>query len=130
GNTIWDIPYGLPGVETLFPIMFTYGPGNGIEYPKVSKLLSLNPAIIFGLYPKKGALYPGFDADIIVIDPIKRKEIKPSNLHMSSDYSPYEGFILSGFPDMVFSRGKLILKDEKFLGEKGRGKYIKRRVIR
>ena len=130
GNTIWDIPYGLPGVETLFPIMFTYGPGNGIEYPKVSKLLSLNPAIIFGLYPKKGALYPGFDADIIVIDPIKRKEIKSSNLHMSSDYSPYEGFILSGFPDMVFSRGKLILKDEKFLGEKGRGKYIKRRVIR
>ncbi len=129
GDTIWDIPYGLPGVETLFPIMFTFSNKYNISYPLLSRLLSLNPSKIFGLYPKKGTLYPGSDADIIIIDPEKKVKIDHEKLHMSSDYSPYEGLILSGFPDMVFSRGRLMIKEGKFLGEKGRGNYIKRRVI-
>ncbi len=128
GDTIWDIPYGLPGVETLFPLMFTFSKEHDISYSLLSRILSLNPATIFELYPHKGALYPGFDADLIVVDPEKQKKISHKDLHMSSDYSPYEGFVLSGFPDMVFSRGELIIEEGQFLGEKGRGKYIKRRV--
>ncbi len=128
GNTIWDIPYGLPGVETLFPIVFTYAKRYNISYSQISRLLSLNPSKIFGLYPKKGALYPGFDADIIVVNEKNEIEVSPEKLHMNSDYNPYEGFRLLGFPEMVFSKGKLIVKNKKFLGEKGKGKFLKRFV--
>ncbi len=128
GKTIWDIPYGLPGVETLFPLMFTYAHNYHVSYPFLSRVLSLNPSRIFGLYPEKGTLYPGSDADFIVVDPNRKKKLSWDILHMSSDYSPYEGLELSGFPDMVFSRGELLVNDDRFLGSKGRGKYIKRRV--
>ena len=128
GDTIWNIPYGLPGVETLFPIIFTYAKKYDISYPQISKILALNPAKIFGLYPKKGTLYPGADADIIIVDEESQTKITPKNLHMNSDYNPYEGFRLLGFPKMVFSKGKLIVKDKEFLGERGRGRFLKRPI--
>jgi dihydropyrimidinase len=126
-----DVPMGLPGVETLVPLMIT----KSLESPDildicdVSRLTSTAPAKIFGMYPEKGCLYPGSDADIIVIDLEKTSKISASSLHMNIDLSPYEGRSLTGFPEMVISRGEIVLENYTLKAKKGRGQFIKRTPV-
>ncbi len=98
-----------------------------ISLNKFVDLVSTKPAKIFGLYPKKGTIAVGSDGDIVIIDPNKKVKITKSMLHENVDYTPYEGFELQGYPVMTISRGKIIVKDNKFIGEKGYGQFLKRK---
>jgi dihydropyrimidinase len=118
---------GLPGIETLLPLMFTHGfLGGRISAATLVQVLSANPAKIFGLYPRKGALKVGSDADIVIIDPEREVRVDPGRLHMKCDYSPYQGSKLRGFPSITILRGKVIQKDGHFLGKMGDGIFLKR----
>jgi dihydropyrimidinase len=84
------------------------------------------PAKIFGMYPKKGTIAVGSDADVVVWDPEKRFRLDHKNLHMRADYSPFEGKEVIGAPTHVFSRGELIVENDKLLGKPGRGQFLRR----
>jgi dihydropyrimidinase len=121
------IPNGLPGVQDRLPVMWTHGVRAGKITPnQFVAYMSTNPAKIFGLYPRKGALVPGADADILIWDPEKKVKYGVAYSHQRTDYSLYEGWELTGYPEKVFLRGKLIVDGEKWLGKSGDGKYLKR----
>ncbi len=122
-----NCPNGLPGVETRMSIIFSEGVSKGrINLNKFVELVSTNPAKIFGMYPKKGAIQIGSDADLVVIDPKLKKIITAKELHENVDYTPFEGIEIVGCPVMTISQGEVIVENNKFVGEKGRGKFIKR----
>ena len=124
------IPRGLPGCETLLPLLYSEGVKKGkISLSKMVDILSCSPAKIFGLYPEKGSLSIGTDADITVFDPQKNITITPEQLHMNADFSPYEGLEITGWPRFTISRGEIIYDNGKFTGEKGRGKFLKRKIV-
>lgn len=121
-------PNGLPGVEERIPLMFTEGVVKGkISINKLVEVCCTNPAKLFGLYPKKGALMPGSDGDIVILDLDKELVLSSSMLHGNSDYTAYEGMRLKGYPVTVLSRGEVIVQDNEFIGEKGRGRFISRK---
>jgi dihydropyrimidinase len=121
------IPNGLPGVEDRLPVIWTKGVGSGKLTPsQFVDLTSTNPAKIFGLYPRKGALLPGSDADIVIWDPKMRVKYGIAHSHQRTDYNLYEGWDLKGYPEKVFLRGEMIVDGEKWLGKKGEGKFLKR----
>ncbi|HEY3449308.1 MAG TPA: dihydropyrimidinase [Myxococcales bacterium] len=122
-----EIPNGLPGIETRLLILWEEGVRKGrFDVNRFVQLVSTEPAKIFGLYPKKGALVPGADADVVVWDPERRQSLSAAALHMRTDYSPYEGRTVKGAPAMVFGRGELIVDDGRWLGRPGRGRFLKR----
>lgn len=121
------IPNGLPGVGDRLPVLWTEGVGSGrISMNEFVALTSTNPAKIFGLYPKKGALLPGSDADIVVWDPAREIEYGLAHAHHRTDYNLYEGWHLKGFPEKVFLRGNLIVDGETWHGQAGKGIYLSR----
>ena len=121
------IPNGLPGVQDRLPILWTYGVRAGrITASQFVALNSTNPARIFGLYPRKGALLPGSDADIVIWDPERRVEYGIGMTHHRTDYSLYEGWELVGYPEMVFLRGNMIVDGDKWLGRAGDGEFLAR----
>ncbi len=123
----WNIPFGLPGVETMVPLTYTHGPAAGrFSINHWVKLVSENPAKIFGMYPKKGIIAPGSDADIVIWDDEREVVITPSVLQTNCDFSPFEGFTTKGWPEKTFSRGKLVAEKGKFVGEVGYGEFVKR----
>ena len=104
------IPNGLPGIETRLPLVFTEGVATGrISPQRFVELASTGPARIFGLYPRKGTLDEGADADIIVVDPEAESEIDAASLHSAVDYSPFQGMRVKGFPTWTLSRGEVIV---------------------
>lgn len=120
-----DIPYGLPGVETLLPLVYSEGVVNGrIELADLPRLLAERPAQINGLYPRKGTLSIGADADIVVFDPNVKWTVHAKDLHMATDFSPYEGMQVHGAVAVTISRGEVVYVNGEFRGEKGRGKFI------
>lgn len=121
------IPNGLPGVGDRLPIMWTYGVRAGYLTPnQFVALTSTNVAKIFGLYPRKGTLAPGADADIVIWDPERRLTYGVDYAHHRTDYNLFEGWELVGFPEKVFLRGQLIVDDDKWLGSAGMGRYLNR----
>ncbi len=116
-------PGGLPGLETLLPLMFTHF-GGAIGVPRLMRLLSENPARLFGLYPRKGAILPGSDADLVIYDPEPRETISHRRLHHVTGYSPFEGMGVQGRVRSVISRGEVIVEDGAFLGQGGRGQFL------
>jgi dihydropyrimidinase len=121
------IPYGIPGVETLLPLMYTYGVGRKlISLAKLAELITENPARLFGLYPKKGAIALGSDADLVIFDPEKKVTLSHKSLQTDCDWSPYEGMKVKGYPIITISRGQIVAKNGKFVGKIGYGKLIKR----
>jgi dihydropyrimidinase len=121
------IPNGLPGVEDRLPVMWTTGVRSGnITANQFVAYNSTNPAKIFGLYPRKGALLPGSDADIVIWDPEKKVTYGVAHTHQRTDYNLYEGWELTGMPEKVFLRGKLIVDGEQWLGNAGGGQFLKR----
>lgn len=122
-------PNGAPGVEERLPVMYSEGVAKGrISLPQLVKYCCTEPARIFGLYPKKGAIIPGADADLVIMDPDEKHTLTISDMHGANDYTCYEGFELTGRIEKVFSRGKLVADNNEFIGEKGNGRYIKRGV--
>jgi dihydropyrimidinase len=121
------IPNGLPGVQDRLPVLWTAAVRSGrLTAEQFVTLTSTNPAKIFGLYPRKGALIPGADADIVIWDPEKKVKYGVALSHQRTDYNLYEGWDLVGYPEMVFLRGRLIVDGEKWLGTAGGGQFLNR----
>ena len=122
------VPNGVPGIEVRLPILL-----NGVHEGKLGmtdlvRVFSFNAARLFGLYPQKGTVEVGSDADLVVIDPNKERVLSEKTLHMQVDYCPYEGMKTVGFPIMTILRGKIIVENETFLAEPGTGRFIKREI--
>jgi dihydropyrimidinase len=123
------IPNGGPGIENRMQLTYHHGVNAGrISLERFVELTSEAPAKIFGMYPKKGVLAVGSDADILVWDPEAKYTITAATQHMHTDYSIYEGFEVKGNARQVFSRGELVVEDGKFAGTVGRGQYLHREV--
>jgi dihydropyrimidinase len=121
------IPNGLPGVGDRLPVLWTYGVrSERITPQQFVAFTSTQPAKIFGLYPRKGALLPGSDADIVIWDPERRLTYGVAHAHHRTDYNLYENWELLGFPQKVFLRGQLIVDDGAWLGKAGQGHYLHR----
>ncbi|SKA97705.1 dihydropyrimidinase [Caloramator quimbayensis] len=120
-------PNGIGGVEERIPLMFSEGVMKGrISLSKFIEVCCTNPAKIFGLYPKKGTISIGSDGDLVIIDTEKETVLSKDMLHSRCDYTAYEGLKLKGYPVLTLSRGEVIVKDNEFIGERGRGQYLKR----
>jgi dihydropyrimidinase len=121
------IPNGLPGVGDRLPILWTYGVRSGKLTPnQFVAINSTNPAKIFGLYPRKGALVPGADADLVVWDPERRVTYGIAHSHHRTDYNLFENWELVGFPEKVYLRGSLIVDGQRWLGQAGKGQFLHR----
>jgi dihydropyrimidinase len=90
------------------------------------ELTSTSPAKIFGLFPRKGTIAPGSDADVVVFDPNRKQTLSAKTLHMKVDYNPYEGREVTGVSETVLSRGKVVVENGKFVGRAGAGSFLKR----
>ncbi|MCC6600006.1 MAG: dihydropyrimidinase [Crocinitomicaceae bacterium] len=121
------IPNGHPAIEHRVELLFSEGVNKGrISLPKFVELSSTNAAKLFGMYPRKGTIAIGADADIVILDPDKKHVISAKTHHMNADYSGYEGMELKGKVENVILRGKLAIDKEKCLVEPGYGKFIHR----
>jgi dihydropyrimidinase len=121
------IPNGLPGVEDRLDLLHDGGVvGGHISKERWVEIVSTEPARLFGMYPKKGAIAVGSDADIVVYDPAGKRTISASSHHMAVDYSCYEGRSVQGASDVVMSRGSVVVRNGEFTGTKGAGRFIKR----
>jgi len=121
------IPMGMPGLETLLPVTYTHGVlGGRLTIEELCMKLSTNPARIMGLYPRKGAIEVGADADIAIIHPTSTITVDPSEMETNADWSPFEGWPLAGFARTTLSRGDVIVDDYRVIGEEGRGKWLPR----
>jgi dihydropyrimidinase len=121
------IPNGAPGIETRMSLVYDGGVRTGlISLSRFVDLTSTSPARIFGLYPRKGTIAPGSDADIVVFDPERRTTLSAKTLHMNVDYNPYEGREVVGGAEVVLSRGQVVVEGGRFVGRKGAGTFIKR----
>ena len=123
------VPNGIPGIETRLPILFSEGVSAGrISLNRFVELTSTNHAKIYGLYPRKGSIGVGFDADITLWDAHRRVTIRQENLHHGADYTPWEGFEVTGWPVMTIARGEIVARDGVIVGKKGAGRILERDI--
>jgi dihydropyrimidinase len=121
------IPNGAPGIETRMSLVYDGGVRSGrISLNRFVELTSTSPARIFGLFPRKGTIAPGSDADLVIFDPHRSVTLSARTLHMKVDYSPYEGRRVTGAADTVLSRGRLVIENGAFVGRPGAGSFLKR----
>ena len=124
GKEFHRTPSGLPGTETLLPLLYTYGVSAGeISLSRLAELISGNPARIFGLRDK-GRIEEGAHADLVAVDPHKEVLLERDSLHGGTDFCPYHGFKVKGLPVFTLRRGELILEKGQFVGVRGKGSYI------
>ncbi|MFP3203703.1 MAG: amidohydrolase family protein, partial [Sulfolobus sp.] len=120
-----EIPNGVPGVETILPLLFGLGVKKDIiSMERFVEVTSYNPARLFGLYPRKGAVLPGSDADFAVIDPNRKVRITPDLLHSNINYTIYDGLEIEGWNIMTIRRGEIVYEEGQVIGSKGSGKYM------
>ncbi|HXJ91382.1 MAG TPA: dihydropyrimidinase [Terriglobia bacterium] len=121
------IPNGGPGIEHRLSLVFSGGvQGGRFSVNRFVELTSTAPAKLFGLYPRKGTIAVGSDADLVIFDPNEEHVISAKTHHMRVDYSMFEGIKVKGVPKQVFSRGRLIIDQGKFVGKVGHGEFLKR----
>jgi dihydropyrimidinase len=117
-------------VETLLPLLLSEGVAKGrLTMERLSQITSAEPARLFGLYPRKGAVMAGSDADLVIIDPDREVALSADTLHMNLDYTLYEGYVLKGYPEATLSRGKVVCCNGRFFGAPGDGKFLARTKI-
>ncbi len=125
-DTFADIPNGIAGNEVRVPVVFAEGVlKRGLSLSRFAEVVSTNAARIFGLYPRKGVIAPGSDADLVIIDPDRKHSLNAADLHMGTDLSAFEGREVTGWPSMTVLRGKVIAEDDEFVVESGFGEFIK-----
>jgi len=122
------IPNGAPGVETRPALIYSEGVGKGrLSLNRFVDVCATAPAKLFGLYPQKGAIAIGSDADLVIFDPEKEVTLSYKDLHQNVDYCPYEGFTVRGYPTMTISRGEVIFREGEFIGQVGHGRFVPRK---
>jgi dihydropyrimidinase len=123
------IPNGGPGIENRMQLAYHHGVNAGrISLQRFVEVTAEAPAKIFGMFPKKGIVAAGSDADIVLWDPLAKYTITAATQNMHTDYSIFEGFEVHGNARQVFSRGELVVEDGRFIGAVGRGQYLRREV--
>lgn len=123
------IPNGIPGIGNRMPILWTYGVGQGhLTLNRLVEVCCTNPAKIFGLYPRKGTLAVGADADLAIWDPTLKKTMGVQTSRHRLDYDLYEGWEVTGYPEKVYVRGNLLVDGDTWYGEPGGGQWLKRQV--
>jgi dihydropyrimidinase len=126
-GTFDDLPYGLPGVETLLPLLYTEGVATGrLAVHDIARLACEGPARVYDLAPRKGTLQAGADADLVLFDPAATWRLESRNLHMNCDFSPYEGRPMVGRVVSTLSRGEVVYSEGKLLAAAGRGRFLAR----
>ncbi|HEY0124368.1 MAG TPA: dihydropyrimidinase [Rhizobium sp.] len=121
------VPNGIPGIETRLPILFSEGVSQGrIDVNQFVALTATNHAKTYGLYPRKGTVAVGSDADLVLWDPLMERTIRQEDLHHNCDYSPYEGLRVKGWPVTTLLRGKTIIRDGQLVDHKRNGQYLER----
>lgn len=129
GDTIETVCGGHNGIETRMPVAFTkFVAERNVSLQRFVDITSANAAKLLGLYPQKGAIQPGSDADIVLIDPDMQKTLTMDDLHADSDYSIWEGFTCLGYPVLTMLRGKVIVEQGNLVGSSTDGQWLKRRV--
>lgn len=119
------IPNGIPGLETRLPLLFSGGVSEGrISLHQFVALTATNPAKLYGLYPRKGSIFVGADADIALWDPDRKVTIDNAKLHHNVDYTPYQGIEVQGWPVLTLSRGKVVSREFSLTGEAGWGQFL------
>ena len=120
------IPNGIPGIETRLPLLFSEGVLQGrLSANRFVELTATNPAKLYGLYPRKGTIAVGGDADLVIWDETRELTIGNEMLHHAVDYTPYEGMRIRGWPALTLSRGEVVWEGGQFLGRPGRGEFLK-----
>jgi dihydropyrimidinase len=123
------VPNGIPGIETRLPILFSEGVSKGrIGLNRFVELTATNHAKLYGLYPRKGSIGVGFDADIALWDPNRKETIRQEMLHHGADYTPWEGFSVTGWPVMTIAGGEIVAEEGRILGAPGTGRILDRDV--
>jgi dihydropyrimidinase len=126
-NDFSKIPNGAPGIETRMSLVYDGGVRAGrLSLNRFVELTSTSPAKIFGLFPRKGTIAPGSDADLVVFDPNRTVTLMARTLHMRVDYNPYEGRQVTGAAETVLSRGRPVIENGKFVGRAGAGCFVRR----
>jgi len=121
------IPPGVSNLETLLPMLYSEGVRTKrITLSRLVDVLASAPARIAGMYPRKGALAVGSDADLVVFDPESRRTIRATELHSACDYDPYEGWDVTGWPEIVLSRGEVVFERDSVVAKPGRGELVPR----
>lgn len=122
-----QIPNGIPGIEERVSLMYTYGVRRGtLDIHRFVDALSTRAAKLFGLFPRKGTIAVGSDADLVIFDPTYRGSISAATQHTNNDYNGFEGFSIEGRPSIVTVRGKVQARDGVFVGEAARGQFLRR----
>lgn len=123
-------PNGAPGVEERMSLLFSEGVMKGrITVQRFVETACTNPARIYGLYPEKGVLQPGSDADLVIIDPNRAWKITQDEMHGAADYTAYEGFDIQGVMELVMQRGRILAENHSFKGTRGDGKFLRRKPL-
>ena len=123
------IPNGVPAIEHRMSLLWTFGVSAGkLSMQRFVELTAGNPARIFGLYPRKGTLLPGSDADIVLWDPRLKRTISVTSSHMRTDHDLWEGVEVEGYPLQVYLRGHLLVDRGKWLGKAGFGQFLHRQT--
>lgn len=123
------IPNGGPSIEDRFTILYSEGVAQGrISLNQFVDLVSTRAAKLFGLFPRKGTIAIGSDADIVLFDPLAKRKLSVETHHMNVDYNPFEGMWVTGEPVSVLSRGEFVVRDKQFVGTPGSGQYLKRKT--
>lgn len=125
-TNIWDAPNGIPGVETSLKLMLNGVSNNKTTLNRVVECMCENPAKVYGLYPKKGTIAVGSDADLVILDMDKEEVLSNENIVSKCGWTPFDGKSIKGVPAIVTVRGKVVAENGKFVGEVGHGKFIKR----
>jgi dihydropyrimidinase len=131
GMSFDQIPPGVSNLETLLPMLYSEGVRKRrISLSRLVDVLATAPARIAGMYPRKGVIAVGSDADVVVFDPNTRRTIRAADLHSACDYDPYEGWDVTGWPEVVISRGDTVFERGDVIGDPGRGRLVPRAPYR
>ena len=125
-NNRWNAPNGIPGVETILPLMLTGVNEGRVTLSRIIEVLCEKPARLYGLYPKKGVIQIGSDADFTVIDLKKEVIIKADKLKTRCGWTPYEGLEVKGMPSHTIVRGEVVMEDSEVFGKTGYGEFLPR----
>jgi dihydropyrimidinase len=127
--SIWEVGPSFPGMSTLLPLLVTEGVHKrGLSLKRVAELTSYNTARIFNLYPRKGTIQPGSDADLVIVDLDAERVVDSSRLESEAGFSLWDGWTLRGWPQRTLVRGKTVMLDGRIVGEKGHGRYQPRQL--
>ena len=124
-KNVWDTAPGIVGVETFLPLMLTEALEGRITLQQLVRLTSQNAATLFGIYPRKGAIAIGSDADLVIVDPKREKRISKRDLHSKSKSTPFIGWKVKGLPVVTLVRGQIVVDHGEVLAKPGSGRFVR-----